>query len=153
MTADSRISVKGPADRPAAIYDRYAIGLYQQAFFALGDAGLAEQVLCEVIAAECARPQESGSGPTGGQRLARAVYRRCRDLAAGQAAPQQPARRRAGTGSREPRGPLTSPEHDALGLVVFGKLDYQQVGEEMGMSREAVADLLQGALRKLAASQ
>jgi hypothetical protein len=132
MTAESPIAVRGPAGRHAAIYDRYATGLYQQAFYALGDTGLAEQVVCEVIVAECTRSPARGRGPArDGQRLAIAVYRRCRDLAGGHACA----------------------EHDALGLVLFGRLGYRQAAAELRMSPASVARLLLGALRKLTTGQ
>lgn len=156
MTADSPVAVRGSADRHAAIYDRYATDLYRQAFYALGDTGLAEQVLCEVIVAECMRSPVRGSGAAGdGQRLAVAVYRRCRDLAGGHASPDQPAGRRqqAGAVPVEPGSPLSGWEHDALGLALFGRLDYRQVAAELKMSQAAVARLLLGALRKLTADQ
>lgn len=156
MTAGSHVAVGGSADRYAAIYDRYATGLYRQAFYALGDTRLAEQVLCEVIVAECARPPgRKAITARDGQRLAIAVYRSCQDLAGGYACPDQLARRRqeAGAVPEEPDSPLTASEHDALGLVLFGKLDYRQVGAELGVSRAVVATLLLGALRKLAAGQ
>lgn len=132
MTADSPVAVRGPAGLHAAIYDRYATGLYQQAFYALGDTGLAEQVVCEVIVAECTRRPARGRERAGdSQRLAIAVFRRCRDLAGGHA----------------------SAEHDALALALFGRLDYRQVAAEMRMSPASVAGLLLGALRKLTEGQ
>jgi hypothetical protein len=85
MTADSPVAVRGPAGLHAAIYDRYATGLYQQAFYALGDTGLAEQVVCEVIVAECTRSPARGRGPDGdSQRLATLLLGALRKLTAGQ---------------------------------------------------------------------
>jgi hypothetical protein len=37
------------------MYDRHADGLYRQALLTLGDAGMAEQVVCDVIVDECTR--------------------------------------------------------------------------------------------------
>jgi DNA-binding CsgD family transcriptional regulator len=156
MTADSPVTVRGAADCHAAIYDRYATGLYQQAFYALGDTRLAERVLCEVIVAESMRSPARGRGPAGDrQRLAIAVYRRCRDLAGGHASTDQYAGRpqQAGAIPVGPASPLTGWEHDALGLALFGRLDYRQVAAELGMSRATVAGLLLGALRKLTADR
>jgi hypothetical protein len=42
--------------RDEAIYDRHAAGLYRQALLTLGDTGLAEQVVSDVILDECLRP-------------------------------------------------------------------------------------------------
>jgi DNA-binding CsgD family transcriptional regulator len=156
MTAGSPGAVRGSADPDAAIYDRYATNLYRLAFYALGDTGLAEQVLCEVIVAECMRSPARASRPAGdGQRLAIAVYRRCRDLAGGYTSPNDLAGRRpqAGAMPAEPGSPLTGREHDALGLVLFGRLDYRQVAAELRMPPASVARLLLGALRKLTAGQ
>jgi RNA polymerase sigma-70 factor, ECF subfamily len=155
MRAGSPVAVRGSADRHAAIYDRYATGLYRQAFYALGDTGLAEQVVCEVIVAECARPPARGAGRAAdGQRLAIAVYRRCRELAGGHASPAQLAgeRQQAGAVPAEPGSALTGSERDALGLVLFGRLNYRQVAAELGMSQATAAGLLLGALRKLTAA-
>jgi len=38
------------------VYDRHAGSLYRQALFTLGDSGMAEQVVSDVIVEECVRP-------------------------------------------------------------------------------------------------
>ena len=51
--------------RDGAIYDRHAAGLYRQALLTLGDAGMAEQVVSDVVLDECLRsaPPEATQTP------------------------------------------------------------------------------------------
>ena len=49
----ARACVTARGDLDADIYDRHADGLYRQALLTLGDARMAEQVVCDVIVDEC----------------------------------------------------------------------------------------------------
>lgn len=69
--------------RSRDIYQRYATGLYRQAFLTLGDLALAEHVTREVIVDECALAPVAGQGEDDMRhRLAESVFRRCQQLAA-----------------------------------------------------------------------
>jgi uncharacterized protein (DUF2237 family) len=50
------------SSRNGDIYQRYATGLYRQAFLTLGDSALAEHVVCGVIVDECALAPAPGYG-------------------------------------------------------------------------------------------
>jgi hypothetical protein len=147
-TRRARVAVKASAarDRAADLYDRYAAALYRQAVLTLGDATLAEQAVCDVIAAECARPRapEDGRDDTD-RRLVVMAYRRCRELAGG------PRASCGGTDSAGPGGFLSAQEREALGLVFIGGLGCDQASGELMMSPRDLAALLRTALRRLAA--
>ena len=53
----------GPA-RGRDMYQRYASGLYRQAFLTLGDSALAVHVVRDVIADECVLPRRRSSAKT-----------------------------------------------------------------------------------------
>src|ERR1700760_3000689 len=100
VTSGKKGSVRDPGTATSSgcrdIYQRYATGLYRQAFLTLGDPALAEQVVRDVIVDECARALGPGGDDTPG-RLAESVFRRCERLAADPSlrrrlpAPQLPA--------------------------------------------------------------
>jgi len=66
--------------RAGAVHDLHGDRLYRQALLTLGDAGLAEQVVSDVITGECLRPPplDADAGEYG---LAVSVRRRCQELA------------------------------------------------------------------------
>jgi hypothetical protein len=96
-------TVRGPTatstDRRQDLYQRYAAGLYRQALLTVGDAALAEQVVCDAIIDECAL--QPGAGDTG-DRLAEAVFRSCHRLNADLA--------------RRNRRPAQRPSWDIVGI-------------------------------------
>jgi hypothetical protein len=130
-------------DRAADLYDRYATGLYRQALLTIDDAAEAEQAVRDVILAECEHPPapEHGQDDTR-RRLALSAYRRCRELAAD---PARENRRSAGPG-----GFLSPQERGALGLVLFGGVERNEVCGELMMSPADLAVLLRTALHTLA---
>ncbi len=68
--------------RDEAIYDRHAPGLYWQALLTLGDAGMAEQVVSDVILCECLRSAPPGGDANAAEwRLGISACRRGQDLA------------------------------------------------------------------------
>ena len=138
------------------IYRRYAARLYRQAFVTLGDLVLAEHVVRDVIAGECAL----GPVPKGGKdnvryRLAESVFRRCQQLAADPARRGcRPAQPPSGDGvdGIDPGGLLSETERGALGLVLVGGLDYVRASRVLGMRPRDMAALLRAVLLKLATS-
>ena len=116
-------------DRDADIYDCYAAGLYRQALFTLDDAGLAAQVVCDVLVEECTRHAAPAPGDIR-RRLSVAVYWHCRELA----------------DRLESPGPLTARDRAALGLVAFGGLGYAQSSRELAISPPDIAKLLLAAV-------
>lgn len=81
------VFAKASSARSRDIHQRYATGLYRQAFLALGDLALAEYVTREVIVDECALAPVPGQGEDDMRhRLAESVFRRCQQLAADPAA-------------------------------------------------------------------
>jgi hypothetical protein len=154
--APAPMTAGAPCDRDADIYDRHADALYRQALLTLGDAGLAERVVCDVIVDECVWPPASaGDGDDARYRLALSTYGRCRELA-GESAWQDgtPAGRRSESclGRIESCGPLSGREWGALGLILFGGLGYVPVSHQLAISPPDMAALLRGALRELTAS-
>jgi hypothetical protein len=134
-----------------AIYDCHAARLYQQALLTLGDAGLAEQVVSDVITAECLRP--AAQDPDGAERrLGVSVRRRCHELTTGPAwwnrlcDPLEDM-----PGGIAPRG-LSVRERAAIALVVFGHLGYVEAAREMAISPADMATLLLAVLHKLTAA-
>lgn len=82
MLARACVTARGDLD--ADIYDRHADGLYRQALLTLGDAGMAEQVVCDVIVDECTRvPSSAGGAGDASYRLPVSAYRRCQELTCG----------------------------------------------------------------------
>jgi hypothetical protein len=142
--------------RKQVIYQRHAAALYRQALLMLDDSALAEGVVCDVIVDECALvpAQEHGEGETR-YRLARSVFRRCQQLAAGPARqdrrrPQRPSLSVAR--GRDPGGILSEKERGALGLVLCGGLGYVQASTVLGIGPHDMAALLRTTMRRLAIS-
>jgi hypothetical protein len=140
----------------ADIYDRYADGLYRQALLTLGDVGLAEQVVCDVIADHCTRvPPSAGGAGDAGYRLPVAAYRRCQELARGPSWHDLPPGRRVSggvAGCIDPCGLLSREERGALGLVLFGGLGYVQASHEVAISPLDMTALLRAVLHRLSPS-
>lgn len=142
--------------RKQVIYQRHAAALYRQALLMLDDSALAEGVVCDVIVDECALvpAQEHGEGETR-YRLARSVFRRCQQLAAG---PARQDRRRSQRPSLsvargiDPGGILSEKERGALGLVLCGGLGYVQASTVLGIGPHDMAALLRTTMRRLATS-
>ena len=63
-----RTFVPACSARSADIYERYASGLYQQAFLTLGDSALGVHVVRDVIADECVLPPAPRRGEDGPRR-------------------------------------------------------------------------------------
>ena len=149
----ARASVAARCDADADIYDRHADGLYRQALLTLGDAGLAEQVVCDVIVDECTRVPSSAAGEgDASYRLPVAAYRRCQELACGPSSRGlHPGRRAPGrvAGCIDPCGLLSREERGALGLVLFGGLGYVQASREVAISQRETAALLRAVLDRL----
>jgi hypothetical protein len=77
------VFARASSARSRDIYQRYATGLYLQAFLTLGDSALAEHVTREVLVDECALAPVAGQGEDDiRHRLAESVFRRCQQLAA-----------------------------------------------------------------------
>lgn len=142
--------------RSEDIYQRYAAGLYRQAFVTLGDSALAERVVRDVIADECALAPAPGGGDDGARyRLAESVFHRCQELAAGPAwRDRRPAQLRSGPGADciDPGGLLSQTERGALGLVLIGGLDYVRASKVLGINPLDMAALLRAVLLRLATS-
>lgn len=141
-------------------YDRHADRLYRQAFFTVGDAEMAEQVVSDVIVEECVLPAAVARGQDAGRRLAVSAYRRCMQLAGSPAsAPRIPARRTGDcAGSAGPCGlsglsGLSTRERGVLGLMAFSALGYRQAGVELGVSASEVTALLRDVLVKATACE
>jgi hypothetical protein len=141
--------------RDGAIYDRHAAGLYRQALLTLGDAGMAEQVVSDVILDECLRsaPPE-GDANAAQLRLGISACRRCQDLAGDRAWRSQDSGRRR-TGSRldciAPAG-LSGRERAALALVIFGGSEYMEAARELAIAPADMSALLRAVLSKLTAA-
>jgi hypothetical protein len=138
--------------RRQVIYQRHAAALYRQAMLMLDDSALAEGVVCDVIVDECAvvPAQEHGEGETR-YRLARSVFRRCQELAAGPARQDRRPRRPSLAVSRgiDPGGILSEKERGALGLVLCGGLGYVQASTVLGIGPDDMAALLRTTMRRL----
>jgi hypothetical protein len=77
------VFARASSARSEDIYQRYATGLYLQAFLTLGDSALAEHVTREVLVDECALAPVAGQGEDDiRHRLAESVFRSCQQLAA-----------------------------------------------------------------------
>ena len=152
-----RLLVTATPARNRDICERYATGLYRQAFLALGDSALAERVVCDVIADECALAPVPGYGEDDTRcRLAESVFRRCQQLATDparrdcRAAPRPP---RDVAGRVDPGGLLSDKERGALGLVLIGGLGYVRASGVLGIRPHDMAALLRTALLRLGASE
>ena len=78
-----RTFVPACSARSVNMYQRYASGLYRQAFLTLGDSALAVHVVRDVIADEYAlAPAPECGEDEARHRLAESVFRRCQQLAA-----------------------------------------------------------------------
>jgi hypothetical protein len=147
----------GPAWATAAghtdedVYDRHAGNVYRQALFTLDDAAMAEQVVSDVIVAECMRPAAVIRGQDAERRLAVSAYRRCMDLADSLAWTSRVRARRT-TGCAR-LGALTAKERGALGLVFFGGAGYRQAGVDLGISASDMAVLLRSAIGQTATAK
>jgi len=142
--------------RSQVVYQRHAAALYRQALLMLDDPALAENVVCDVIADECALvpAQEHGEDQTR-YRLARSVFRRCQQLAAGPARPdRRPPQRPSLSVARrvDPGGILSERERGALGLVLCGGLEYAQASTVLGIGPHDMAALLRTIMRRLTTS-
>lgn len=141
--------------RREVIYQRHGAALHRQALLMLDDSALAENVVCDVIVDECALvpAQEQGEDETR-YRLARSVFRRCQQVAAGPARrrrlPQRPSLGVAG--GMDPGGILSEKERSALGLVLCGGLGYVEASTVLRIGPHDMADLLRTVMRKLAIS-
>jgi len=150
-----RTFVPACSARSQDMYQRYASGLYRQAFLTLGDSALAVHVVRDVIADECALPPapEFGEDDTR-HRLAESVFRRCQQLAADRARrdgrPASPPR--DVVSCADPGGFLSEKERGALGLVLIGGLGYVRASKVLGMCPRDMAALLRTALLRLATS-
>jgi hypothetical protein len=136
--------------RDEAIYDRHAARLYRQALLTLGDAGLAEQVVSDVITVECLRspPQDDDGAP---YRLGVSVRRRCHELAGDPAWWNQLSDPLEGMPGCVAPGGLTVRERAALALVIFGHVGYIEAAGELAISPADMAALLLAVLCKLSA--
>jgi hypothetical protein len=139
--------------RSKDIYQRYASGLYRQAFLTLGDSAVAVHVVRDVIADECALPPVPERDEDDARhRLAESVFRRCQQLAADRARrdcrPASPPGDVAGC--VDPGGFLSEKERGALGLVLIGGLGYVRASMVLGICPRDMAALLRTALLRLA---
>jgi hypothetical protein len=145
-------AVTGAAASPSragAVLDRHAARLYRQALLTLGDPGLAEQVVSDVVTEECLRP-DSLDGQE--YRLAVSVRRRCQELATDPVCWNR---------LRDPldsvpgcivAGGVSVRERAALALVIFGHLGYAEAARELAISPPEMAALLQAVLGRLTAA-
>lgn len=139
-----------PSPSPdGAVYDRHAARLYQQALLTLGDAGLAEQVVSDVITDECLSP--APPDPDGEEyRLGVSVRRRCQELATDPAWWNRLSDPLEGMpGCIAPAG-VSVRERAALALVIFGHLGYVEAAGELAIAPLDMAALLLAVLHKLA---
>ena len=87
-----RTLVPACSARRKDIYQRYASGLYRQAFLTLGDSALAVHVVRDVIAGQCVLPPAREFDEDDARhRLAESVFRRSRQLASRLAGGRPPA--------------------------------------------------------------
>ena len=148
-----RTLVPACSARSQDMYQRYASGLYRQAFLTLGDSALAVHVVRDVIADECALPPAPEFGEDDARyRLAESVFRRCQQLAADRARRDcRPAPPSGDVAScADPGGFLSEKERGALGLVLIGGLNYVRASRVLGICPRDMAALLRTALLRLA---
>jgi hypothetical protein len=137
-------------DRAAAVYDRHAPGLYQQALLTLGRRDLAEQVVSDIVVAECTRfGAAEGDVAVVGRRLAVAAYWRCLELAGGPVSrlltPPWPAL--TGLAGPDAAGRLAR-FRGALALMVFGGLGWYEASQEAAVSPADLTTAAHAALRQ-----
>src|ERR1700680_1863926 len=151
--ARASVTANEPGDPDADMYDRLAAGLYRQALLTLEDAGLAEQVVFDVIVDECTRvPASVRDADDPSNRLPMSAYRRCQELAHGPAWHNRPLGQRVSEGVAsciDPCWLLSRNERGALGLVLFGGLGYVEASHEVAISPLRMADILHAVLRRL----
>jgi hypothetical protein len=157
VLAKSLTPVPGNAmapDRAAAVYDDHAPGLYRQALLTLGDPRMAEQVVSDVVVAECTRfgPAEKNTAATG-RRLAVAAHWRCLELTGGPAqhlrTARPPAPGRAAAGPDARRRSLR--ERGALALVLFGGLGCHEACQQATAFPAELTIAVQAAVLRLTA--
>jgi hypothetical protein len=141
--------------RDEAIYDRHAPGLRRQALLTLGDTGLAEHVVSDVILDECLRPALPEDHEAAAElRLGISACRRGQDLAGDTAWRSRHSGRRQ-TGNDldciAPAG-LSGRERAALALVIFGGFGYVEAAHELAIATTDMAALLRAVLSKLTAA-
>jgi hypothetical protein len=140
--------------RDGAVYDRHAAGLYRQALLTLGDAGMAEQVVSDVILGECLRSAPPESDANAAElRLGISACRRCQDLSGDLAWRSRDSGRRSGSvlDCIAPAG-LSGRERAALALVIFGGSGYVAAARELAIAPAEMAALLCAVLSKLTAA-
>jgi hypothetical protein len=142
-------------DRAAAVYDRHAPGLYRQALLTMGDRDMAEQVVSDVVVAECARfgTAEQDAVVTG-RRLAVTAYWRCLELTGGPARHKLAARPPAaghGAAGLDARSRRVR-ERGALALVLFGGLGCHEACQEAAASPAELTITVLAALLRLTAA-
>jgi hypothetical protein len=140
--------------RDEAIYDRHAAGLYRQALLTLGDAGMAEQVVSDVVLDECLRsapPEDDANAAE--LRLGILACRRCQDLAGDLTWRSRHSGRRSCSvlDCIAPAG-LSGKERAALALVIFGGCGYVEAAGELAIAPADMAALLRAVLSKLTAA-
>ena len=140
--------------RDGAVYDRHAAGLYRQALLTLGDTGLAEQVVSDVILDECLRSAPEGDTGDAALRLRISACRRCHALAGDRAwRSRHPGRRpRGGVLDCLPLSGLSGRERAALALVIFGGFGYAEAARELAIAPKDMAALLCAVLATLTAA-
>jgi hypothetical protein len=145
------VAPAGSPGRDEAVYDRHAARLYRQALLTLGDAGLAERVVSDVITDECLR--SSPRDPDGEEyRLGVSVCRRCHELATDPAWWNRLSDPFEGMPGRLSPGGVSVRERAALALVIFGHLGYVEAAGELEISPLDMAALLLAVLHKLTAA-
>jgi hypothetical protein len=141
--------------RGQMIYRRYAPALYRQALLMLADdPALAESVVRDAIVDECGLSPGNGRGEDETRyRLTQSVFRRCQRPPAspGRQGRRPRLRPAGGVAARiDPDGILSDKERGALGLVLFGGLQYAQVSTVLGIGSQDTAALLRTAMHRLA---
>jgi hypothetical protein len=112
----------------------------------LDDDGLAEQVACDVILAECALPAASpGDTDPTSRRLASSTLRRCQELMADPARDGHASRKRITCTCPATEG-INGGQRALLGLVLFGEMGYHEAARELAISPSRAAVMLRDAL-------
>ena len=150
------VFARASSARSRDVYQRYATGLYRQAFLTLGDPALAKHVTREVIVDECALARVVGQGEDDTRyRLAESVFRRCQQLAGDPAGRGcRPAQPLSGDVADcvDPGRLLSETERGALGLVLIGGLGYVRASRVLEICPRDMAVLLRMALLRLGTS-
>ena len=151
------VTANQPGGPDADMYDHYAAGLYRQALLTLDDAGLAEQVVSDVIVDACTRvPASVRDADDPSHRLPVSAYRRCQELAHGPVWHNRPLGRRVSEGVAsciDPCWLLSRNERGALGLVLFGGLGYVEASHEVAIAPLRLAAILHAVLHRLTTSR